>query len=160
MKLQYTIKPTFGMAMYEKDDRTQGIDQMGSTSKQSNKVISKGLSYDKNPALTGRKMSITDYEAVHNKGRNSHLMDKTGTAFRPGFTQSSAGYIKEAIGPESVFNKTLTSIHSIGETKLKKFGKQSSDVITSNIDSYRAKKLLLNKDNPFATTNAFNTRAD
>jgi hypothetical protein len=55
-------------------------------------------------------MSIADYEAVHNQGRNSHLMDKTGTTFRPGFTQSSAGYIKAEIGPESLFNKTLTSI--------------------------------------------------
>ena len=43
---------------------------------------------------------------------------------------------------------------------MKNFGKQSSDVITSNMDSLRAKKLLINKENPFATTGAFSIQAD
>lgn len=84
---------------------------------------------------------------------------KTVSSFRPGFTQSSAGYIKESIGQDSVFNKTLTSIHSNQDAKIKTFSKRTSDVITNNIKG--AKKLLMNKYNPFATTtNAFSPQAD
>jgi hypothetical protein len=54
-------------------------------------------------------MSIADYETVHNKGRDSGIMNKTGATFRPGFTKSSA-FIREEIGPDSMLNKTLTSI--------------------------------------------------
>jgi len=65
-----------------------------------------GPVYNQDPTLSGRKMSIADYEAAHTKGRDT--MNNTATELRPGLTQSSA-YIKEQIGHDSVFNKTLTS---------------------------------------------------
>ena len=51
-----------------------------------------GPVYNQDPTLSGRKMSIADYEAAHTKGRDT--MNNTATELKPGLTQSSA-YIKE-----------------------------------------------------------------